>query len=116
MLITLLMLYFLTVSPDLPQQTWQVTHCDSDDKVLRNDKDEGDTKKEGDNAATDDGDTESKEEEVPYTPDEVAAWQRFHVVLKECCVKQVHDIVPWFAIMIQTMADHNHHTEMSQHL
>jgi len=44
MLITLLMLYFLTVSPDLPQQTWQVTHCDSDDKVPRNDEDEGDTK------------------------------------------------------------------------
>ena len=77
-----------------------MTHGDSEDKVLRNDEDEEATEKEGDNTATDDGDTESKD--VRYTEDEAAAQERFCNVLKESCVKQVHLIVPWFAIMIHT--------------
>ena len=106
------------VSPDGPQQTWKAIY-DSDDEVPRNDEDEGETEKEGDNVAMDDGGTESEEEDVPYTADESAAWQRFHVALKESHVKQVCDVVPWFAVLIQTnnivRADHNHHTEMCQH-
>jgi len=108
------MLYFFTVSPNLHQKTLQVSHCDFDDTVPRNNKDEGDTEKEGESAATDDRGTESKEEGEPYTADEVAALQMFHIVLKESFVKQVHDIISFFSIMIQfSMADHNHHTETS---
>jgi len=77
-----------------------VTHGDSEDEVLRNNEDEGATEKEGDNAAMDDGDTES--EDIQYTADEVATWERFRNVLKESCVKQVCFIVLWFAVMIHT--------------
>jgi len=100
------------VSPDGPQQTQRAIYH-SDDEVPRNDKDEGETEKEGDNVVTNDGGTESKEEDVLYTADERAAWQRFHVVLKESNVKHVCDVVLWFAVLIQTnnivRADHNHH-------
>ena len=77
-----------------------MTHGDSEDEVLRNNEDEGATEKEGDNAAMDDGDTES--EYVQYTADEVATWERFRNVLKESCVKQVCFMVLWFTVMINT--------------
>ena len=50
-----------TVSPDLPQKTQNETQGDSDD-VLRNNKVEGNTEKEGDNAMMDDGGTECEED------------------------------------------------------
>ena len=79
----LLILCLLTVSPNLPQQTRKVTHGDSEDKVLRNDEDEGATEKEGDNVATDDRDTES--EDVQYTADEAEAREVSQCVEGELC-------------------------------
>jgi hypothetical protein len=90
--IPLLIMLSLMVSPDFSQQTCQVTRTVLDSDKISDDADEreGDVEKRV-NADMDDGSMESDDDEddVPYTADEEAARDKFHLMLKESNIKQV---------------------------